>query len=139
VGEVTDGLIAATWGTAGPDDGARRQVLRAVQRVTLERPLEQAASHPVGQVRAILTDRLLSLAACLERDPDAGAFERLAAADIRRWARRGMRALPPPAAPEAPRRQPDRVAAPAYHSMALDASRMAQSPCVELRRRRRAR
>jgi len=106
VGEVADGLIAATWGAAVPDDGARRQVLRAVQRVTLDRLLEQASSHPVGQVRAILTDRLLSLALRLERDPDAGAFEQLAAGDIRRWARRDLSALPPPAAPEAPAGSP---------------------------------
>jgi hypothetical protein len=106
VGEVADGLVAATWGAAVPNDGARRQVLRAVQRVTVERLLEQATSHPVGQVRAILTDRLLSLAARLEHDPDAGAFERLAAADIRRWARRDVRALPPPGTPEAPAGSP---------------------------------
>jgi hypothetical protein len=102
VAEVADRLIAATWGAPTPDEARAADVLQAVQRVTLDRLLEQAADHPVSGVRAVLTDRVLCLADTLERKSGADSHEALAAADIRRWQARQATLTPPPAPPDAP-------------------------------------
>jgi hypothetical protein len=102
VAEVTDRLLEATWGAAAPGGAQGVAVLREVQRVTLDRLLAQASAHPSAQVRAVLTDRALSLADRLEGLAQPSPFDRLAAADIRRWERRSAPAVPPPPTPEAP-------------------------------------
>lgn len=102
VGEVTDALLAATWDAPFPGDGHPAEVLRAVQRATLDRLLERATTHPSAQVRSVLTERLLWLAGRLENLSQRSAFESLAAADIRRWERRTESAVPPPATPAPP-------------------------------------
>ncbi len=106
VAEVTDRLLAATWDAPFPGDPHRTEVLRAVQRATLDRLLEQASTHPSAQVRAVLTERLLWLAGRLENLSQASAFERLAAADIRRWERRTVPAVTPPPTPDPPQGSP---------------------------------
>jgi hypothetical protein len=88
VGEVADRLIAVTWGAPVPSDRYQAAVLDTVRRVALDGLLEQARSHPVAEVRAVLTDRLLQLAASLEALPHATPDEALAAADIRRFQHR---------------------------------------------------
>jgi hypothetical protein len=102
VAEVTDRLLEATWGAAPPKGPQAAAVLRELQSVTLDRLLEQATQHPSAQVRAVLTDRAISLAARLEGLAQPGPFEHFAAADVRRWERRTAPAAPPPPAPEAP-------------------------------------
>jgi hypothetical protein len=102
VAEVADRLLHATWEAPFPGDAYRTAVLRTVQRVTLDRLLEQATTHPVAEVRAVLTERLLSLASRLEETPQPSAFEHLAAADIRRWERREAPAAEPPPTPDLP-------------------------------------
>ena len=102
VAEVADRLLHATWGAPFPGDAYRTAVLRGVQRVALDRLLEQATTHPVAEVRAVLTERLLSLADRLEQLPQPSAFEHLAAADIRRWERREAPAVGPPPTPDVP-------------------------------------
>ncbi|MCG6921094.1 MAG: zinc-dependent metalloprotease [Acidobacteria bacterium] len=102
VAEVADRLLHATWDAPFPGDAYRTAVLRGVQRVALDRLLEQATTHPVAEVRAVLTERLLSLADRLEQLPQPSAFEHLAAADIRRWERREAPAVGPPPTPDVP-------------------------------------
>jgi Met-zincin/Domain of unknown function (DUF5117) len=102
VGEVADGLIAATWGAATPADRYQAAVLGSVRRVALDRLIEQAGSHPVAEVRAVLTDRLLALATRLEALPSATPDEKLAAADIRRWEHRTEAPTPRPTPPAVP-------------------------------------
>jgi hypothetical protein len=102
VAEVADRLVGATWGAPPPADPRAADVLEAVQRVALDRLLEQAEFHPVSAVRAVLTDRLLQLADELERGAGPGPQRRLAAADIRRWQARTAPATSAPAPPEAP-------------------------------------
>ncbi len=102
VAEVADRLLRATWDAPFPGDAYRTGILRGVQRVTLDRLLEQATGHPVAEVRAVLTERLLSLASRLEELPQPSAFEHLAAADIRRWERRDAPATAPPPPPDVP-------------------------------------
>ena len=102
VAEVVDRLLEATWDAPLPDGGHEAEVLRVVQRVTLERLREQASGHPVPQVRAILTDRLLDLADRLEGSPRDDPHRRLAAEDIRRWQSRTAPAEPPPPISPAP-------------------------------------
>jgi len=102
VAEIVDRLLEATWDASLPDEGHQAEVLRVVQRVTLERLLEQASGHPVPQVRAILTDRILDLADQLEDSPQTDPHRRLAADDIRRWESRTTPAEPPPPIPPVP-------------------------------------
>ena len=102
VGEVADRLIAATCGAPVPADRYEAAVLGTVRRVALDRLLEQAGSHPVSRVRAVLTDRLLALAARLEALSGATPDEALAAADIRRFEHRTEGPTPRPAPPTVP-------------------------------------
>ena len=102
VGEVVDRLLAATWEAPLPEEPGRVEVLRVAQRVALDRLLERASGHPVPQVRAILTDRLLGLADRLEGAGPADPHRRLAAADIRRWEGRSFPSDPPPPIPPEP-------------------------------------
>lgn len=102
VGEVADRLIAATWGAPTPADRYRAAVLGTARRVALDGLLEQATSHPVPQVRAVLTDRLLALATRLETLAGATPDETLAAADIRSWQHRTEAPSPRPTPPSVP-------------------------------------
>jgi hypothetical protein len=102
VAEVVDRLVAATWGVPPPAEARAADVLEAAQRVVLDRLMEQAESHPVSAVRAVLTDRVLRLADELEQSAGADPHHRLAAADIRRWDARNAPLVSPPPPPEAP-------------------------------------
>jgi len=102
VASVADGLIDATWGAPRPADAYRAEVLRTVQRVVLDRLMERATDHPVSQVRAILTDRVVALHDRLVREPSTDPAERLAVADIERWQARSRPDTLPPAPPAAP-------------------------------------
>jgi hypothetical protein len=102
VPEVVDRLLAATWEAPLPEVPGQAEVLRVAQRVALDRLLEQASTHPVAPVRAILADRLLALARRLEKTTPSDPHRRLAAADIRRWEDRSSPAPLPPSIPPAP-------------------------------------
>ncbi len=84
--EVVDRLLEVSWSQAEPDDAYRRQILHGVQRTTIDEMMRQASvESSSAEVRAILNDRLESLAAEIEADGAPTPHERLAAADIRRW------------------------------------------------------
>jgi hypothetical protein len=102
VAEVADGLLAATWYAPVPSDRYRHEVLRTVQRVTLDRLIERATDDPVPQVRAVLADRILDLGRRLAERPSPDAHERLAIADIERWQRRTAPDTKAPAPPAVP-------------------------------------
>ncbi len=102
VADVTDALLVATWGAPLPEDLHRAEIVRTVRSVTLTRLIERATDHPVSQVRAVLSDGLLDLAARLEENPRATAHDRAAAADIRRWANRPAPSTTPPPLPATP-------------------------------------
>jgi len=95
--EVTDRLIAVTWGATDSENGYRRQVLRAAQRTVADQMMQQASmdGNP-SEVRAILSDRLDRLAAGLEAGGTPSPHERLVAADIRRWQARIENTVPGP-------------------------------------------
>ena len=102
VSEVTDALLAATWDGDVPESRYEAEVLRTVRTVTLRRLMEAAEGHPMSPVRAILTDRLLDLAARLEENPQAGPHDRLSAAEIRRWENRPATTDAPASLPPTP-------------------------------------
>jgi hypothetical protein len=96
--EVIDRLLEVTWGAAVPGDEYQAQVLRVVQRVTVNEMLRQAGNEDSsGEVKAILADRLNGLAAELESLRSPSPYEASAAADIRRWQQRGEGSIPEPA------------------------------------------
>lgn len=96
--EVIDRLLDVTWGAAVPGAQYQAQVLRVVQRVTVNEMLRQASSEAAsGEVRAVLADRLDTLATELESRRDASPYEASAAADIRRWQQGGEGSVPAPA------------------------------------------
>jgi len=102
VAAVADGLLEATWSAPRPSDPYRLEVQRTVQRVVLDRLIEQATGHPVVQVRAVLTDRVLGLARQLAQESSPDAHHEFALADIERWRERtraDTRAPEPPAPP----------------------------------------
>lgn len=111
VAEVADRLLVATWGAPLPEDRYRAAVVLTARSVTLTRLMEQATDHPVSLVRAVLTDRLLELAARLEENPRATPHDRLATADIRRWENRPAPSTTSPPLPETPPGSPIGAAA----------------------------
>lgn len=95
--EVIDRLLEVTWQADRPDDAYQGQLLNLVQRVTADEMMRQASSaDSSGEVKAVLTDRLNTLASQLERRRNASAHQSTVAADIRRWQQRPM-ASPEPA------------------------------------------
>lgn len=84
--EVIDRLIDATWGADSLDSEYQQAVLNAVQRVTVNEMMHQARGEDSsGAVKAVLADRLDTLASRLEGEQDANAHRSSVAADIRRW------------------------------------------------------
>ncbi|HSR43395.1 MAG TPA: zinc-dependent metalloprotease, partial [Longimicrobiales bacterium] len=93
--EVVDRLIEATWDAAAPSGDYRRRVLHVIQRVVADELMTQASSADnSAEVRAILSDRLASLASELEEVADPTPHQRLVASDIRRWEQRPESVMP---------------------------------------------
>lgn len=96
--EVIDRLLEVTWGAQVPNDEYQAQVLRVVQRVTVNEMMRQASDEDSsGEVKAILADRLNRLASELEEVREASPYEASAAAEIRRWQQRSDNEVPGPA------------------------------------------
>lgn len=96
--EVVDSLLEVTWGADEPDDDYHTQILHVTQRVTLNNLMVQAANPDnSGEVKAVLADRLDSLAEQLEDLRNANAQQNTAAMDIRRWQANPGAAMPGPA------------------------------------------
>ena len=87
--KVVDRIIEVTWGAPTPSNEYRMRVLHVAQRVVADQMMVQGsrAENP-AEVRAILADRLGSLAGGLEGQTGASPHARPVAADIRRWERR---------------------------------------------------
>jgi len=96
--EVIDRLLEVTWGIDSPDDEYQMQLLHVVQRVTVDEMMVQASSaDSSGEVKAVLSDRLGTLANQIQRRRNASAHQSTVAADIRRWQQRTVNAIPGPA------------------------------------------
>lgn len=96
--EVVDRLIDVTWGADVGGDEYRQRILHVVQRTVIDQMMQQATLDGTApDVRAILADRLESMATQLEADGNPSPHERLAAADIRRWQARIENTIPGPA------------------------------------------
>ena len=95
--EVVDRLIQVTWDAPPPRDEYRQRILHAVQRSVADQMMQQASSatNP-AEVRAILSDRLESLAVYVEGISTPSPHKRLVAADIRRWQERIENTVPGP-------------------------------------------
>jgi len=102
LGEVIDRLIEATWGAPTPASSYLAEVQKTIQRVALDALIAQAGTHPVSQVRATLTQKVLALADRLEALPRPTAHQKLAAADVRRWQNRPEGLTPAQRAPAVP-------------------------------------
>ncbi|MGE3615317.1 MAG: zinc-dependent metalloprotease [Gemmatimonadales bacterium] len=102
---VIDRLLAATF-DAAPSDGYQAEIGRAVQRVVLDRLMSLAASAPMGQVRAIATQKLAAIPMRTLRAAAANSANRAAralyAADIRRFLERPYDPTKLIGAPDAP-------------------------------------
>ncbi|HAT36917.1 MAG TPA: peptidase, partial [Gemmatimonadetes bacterium] len=84
--EVIDSLIEATWKANPRANEYHKRILHAVQRTVIDQMMQQAAMEGnAPDVRAILADRLETMAQSLEAKDDTSPHERLALADIRRW------------------------------------------------------
>lgn len=95
--EVVGRLLDVTWGVTEPTSEYRAQVLHTAQRTVIDQMMQQASSdRNPAEVRAVLSNRLESLAAEIEASGGASAHERLAAADIRRWQSRIENTIPGP-------------------------------------------
>ena len=93
--EVTDRVIEHTWGADAAPDAYRQRVLHAIQRSVADRMMQQASQDGnAAEVRAVLADRLESLAAGLEGMSAPSPHQRLVAADIRRWQQRIENTVP---------------------------------------------
>ena len=96
--EVVDALVASTWGVPAPGDEYHQQVLHTAQRAVADRMMQQASiDRTAPEARAILSDRLDSLAANIEGMGSPTPHQRLVAADIRRWQQRIESTVPGPA------------------------------------------
>ncbi|MDA0328165.1 MAG: zinc-dependent metalloprotease [Gemmatimonadetes bacterium] len=95
--EVTDRLIAVTWGVAEPTNRYQQQVLHVAQRAVADQMMQQASmgGNP-SEVRAILSDRLDRLADGIEAGGGSSPHANLVAADIRRWESRIENTVPGP-------------------------------------------
>jgi hypothetical protein len=95
--EVVDRLMEVTWGAEGRNDEYHQRVLHTTQRTVIDQMMQQAAMQgSATDVRAILADRLETLATQLELLGSPSPHERLAAADIRRWQARIDNTTPGP-------------------------------------------
>ena len=95
--EVTDRLLAATWGAADEGDEYRLRVQHVIQRAVVDRMMQQAGSAgTMTEARAVLSDRLHDLAGRLEALMNPSPHGRLVAADIRRWQARIENTTPGP-------------------------------------------
>ncbi|MCI5108119.1 MAG: zinc-dependent metalloprotease [Pseudomonadales bacterium] len=93
--EVVDRLIDFTWNTDLVDSDYHQQILNVVQRVTVNMMMIQAVNEDSsGESKAVLADRLNSLAEELEDKRNASAHEKTVAADIRRWQQDPVAATP---------------------------------------------
>ena len=93
--EVIDRLLDVTWGGSTADSDYQQQLLHVVQRVTIDEMMNQASSGDIsGEVKAVLSDRLGTLANRLERRKNASAHQTTVAADIRRWQQRPDDSIP---------------------------------------------
>ena len=105
--EVADRLLATTWGAAAPDDPYLAEVQRTIQRVVLDRLMEEAGSpRNTWPVRAVLSQTLRDLAAGLEGRDARSAYESLALEDITRWLARPWGSTEPTPVPAAPEGSP---------------------------------
>ena len=96
--EVIDRLLEVSWQADAPDSEYGTQLLRVIQRVTVDEMMRQAVNEDSsGQVRAVLSDRLADLATRLEGQRNASAHETTVAADIRRWQQNPADFTPAPA------------------------------------------
>lgn len=96
--EVIDRLLEVTWGANSPNNDYQVQLLQLVQRVTVDEMMVQASStDSSGAVKAVLFDRLDTLANRMERRRTTSAHQNTVAADIRRWQQRSESAVPEPA------------------------------------------
>ncbi len=83
---VVQRVRAATWRAGPPRDGYHAAVQRTVQRVVLDRLIDQAGStENTPQVRAILTAQIAELGERLASLRAPSPHQRLALGDIRRW------------------------------------------------------
>ena len=95
--EVIDRLIETTWNANPRVDEYHQRILHAVQRTVIDQMMQQAAMEGnAPDVRAILADRLETMAQSLEAKDDTSPHERLAVADIRRWQSRIDNTTPGP-------------------------------------------
>ncbi len=93
--EVIDRLIDFTWGANKPSGQYPQEVLKVVQRVTVNEMMRQAQGNDSsGAVKAVLADRLDTLASRLEDEQDTNAHLASVAADIRRWQQHPGYAVP---------------------------------------------
>jgi hypothetical protein len=91
--EVTNSLIARTWGRSTPTDGYEAAILRGVQSLTVFKLMDLAADPAAStQVRAVATETLRSLAGQIGRaagtTPAEVAHRRLTVDDIQRFLER---------------------------------------------------
>ena len=95
--EVIDRLIQVTWKANPGANEYHQRILHAVQRTVIDQMMQQAAMEGnAPDVRAILADRLETMAQGLEAKDDTSPHERLAVADIRRWQSRIDNTTPGP-------------------------------------------
>lgn len=105
--EVVDEVLDATWKRSSPRNRYQSEVLRTVQRVVLDKMIEEAGSDGnTPAVRAVLSSKLGELADWLAAQGDASPHQQMALDDVRRWQVRAEGLLPATAAPTAPEGSP---------------------------------
>ncbi|MDP2480672.1 MAG: zinc-dependent metalloprotease [Candidatus Palauibacterales bacterium] len=96
LGQVLDRTLDATWRAPAPDDGYRLAIRRTVDRVFLDRLLEQAGSgRNTELVRAELDAGVRSLRDWLAARPHEDPVQAKALEDIQRWMARPQGTTPP--------------------------------------------
>ncbi len=84
--EVIDRLLEVTWDSGSTDNNYEGQLQRLIQRITADEMMRQAVNeNSSGEVRAVLSDRLNSLAERIENLRSKSPHQTTVAADIRRW------------------------------------------------------
>lgn len=84
--EVVDRLLEITWDEESTDNNYEGQLQRLIQRITADEMMRQAVNeNSSGEVRAVLSDRLDSLAERIENMRSKSPHQATIAADIRRW------------------------------------------------------
>ena len=95
--EVTDRVLEATWDGDTPRDEYRQKVQHVVQRVVVDRMMQEGGSNEnPAEVRAVLSDRLDRLATRIEGVVEPTPHAKLVAEDIRRWQARSANTEPGP-------------------------------------------